>query len=157
MHENTGVCQVTEISEMAPAGKGSEQLYYFLEPVFQKSSKIFTPVDAKVRIRDVSSKADMTELLNSADDIEIVEEEDNKVRQEIFKEMLDAFDPHILARVVKTVYIRKQRRIADGKKVMSSDERMLQIAGKKLFEEMAFSLGLEKEKVEAEFFGRIAF
>ena len=48
MHENSGVCQVTEISEMALTGKGSEQLYYSLTPVFQKGSKIFTPVEAKV-------------------------------------------------------------------------------------------------------------
>ena len=155
MHENSGVCQVTDISEMALTGKGSEQLYYSLTPVFQKGSKIFTPVEAKVRIRDVKSEEEMKELLDEAKDIEIIEEENNKVRAEIFKEMIDAFDPHVLAKVVKTVYVRKQRRIAAGKKVMSSDERVMQVAGKKLFEEMAFAMQKERSEVEAAFFGCI--
>ncbi|MBO6214486.1 MAG: CarD family transcriptional regulator [Lachnospiraceae bacterium] len=155
MHENSGVCEVVEISEKALAGRGSEQLYYSLVPVFQKSSKVFTPVEAKVRIRDVKSKKDMQALLEQVPEIEIVEEENNKIRAEIFKEMIDSFDPTVLAKVVKTVYIRKKRRIAAGKKVMSSDERVMQVAGKKLFEEMAFALQKGREEVEAAFFGYI--
>ena len=155
MHENSGVCQVTEISEMALTGKGSEQLYYSLTPVFQKGSRVFTPVEAKIRIRDVKSKKEMNEILKDVPNIEIIEEENNKVRAEIFKEMIDAFDPQVLAKVVKTVYVRKLRRIAAGKKVMSSDERVMQVAGKKLFEEMAFALEKERSEVEAAFFGCI--
>ena len=79
MHENSGVCQVTEISEMALAGKGSEQMYYSLVPVFQKGSKIFTPVDAKVRIRDVKTKTEMKKLLDDAPNIEIIDRKSTRL------------------------------------------------------------------------------
>jgi CarD family transcriptional regulator len=43
-------------------------------------------------------------------------------------------------------------RIASGKKVMSSDEKILQSAGKKLFQEMAFALDEEPTQIEDAFF-----
>ncbi|SFT58450.1 transcriptional regulator, CarD family [Lachnospiraceae bacterium XBD2001] len=155
MHDTSGVCQITDISEMALQGKGSEKLYYLMTPIFQTGSRIFTPVDQAQRIRDVSSKADMEELIEAVPDLEIVEEDNNKVRTELFRDMMNQFDPTVLATVVKTVYIRKQRRIAAGKKVMSSDEKVMAVAGKKLFEEMAFALHEERAHVEELFFGRL--
>ncbi len=155
MHDTSGVCQITDISEMALQGKGSEKLYYLMSPIFQTSSRIFTPVDQAQRIRNVSSRADMEQLIDHVPDLEIVEEENNKVRTELFRNMMNQFDPTVLATVVKTVYIRKQRRIAAGKKVMSSDEKVMAVAGKKLFEEMAFALQDERSHVEEMFFGRL--
>ena len=155
MHDTSGVCQITDISEMALQGKGSEKLYYLMSPIFQTSSRIFTPVDQAQRIRNVSSRADMEQLIDHVPDLEIVEEENNKVRTELFRDMMNQFDPTVLATVVKTVYIRKQRRIAAGKKVMSSDEKVMAVAGKKLFEEMAFALQEERSHVEEMFFGRL--
>ena len=61
------------------------------------------------------------------------------------------FTPNSVARVVKTVLIRKWIRIASGKKVMAQDEKMLSIAGKKLYEEMAFSLGIDISEAQARF------
>ncbi len=97
----------------------------------------------------------MEQLIDHVPDLEIVEEENNKVRTELFRDMMNQFDPTVLATVVKTVYIRKQRRIAAGKKVMSSDEKVMAVAGKKLFEEMAFALQEERSHVEEMFFGRL--
>ena len=50
------------------------------------------------------------------------------------------FTPESMARVVKTVLIRKWNRIAAGKKVMAMDEKILNLAGRKLYEEMAFAM-----------------
>ena len=43
----------------------------------------------------------------------------------------------------------------NGKKAMSQDERFLQLAGKKLFDEMAFVLNQKHEVVESAFFATI--
>ena len=51
------------------------------------------------------------------------------------------FTPEAMASVVKTVLLRKWQRIASGKKVMALDEKTLSVAGRKLYEEMAFSMG----------------
>ena len=146
MHESAGVCQVAAIKELALQGKGTEKMYYELDPVFQHDSQVITPVDDKMhRLRDVKS----------ADEMEVIQEKNERVRQEKMKEQIALFDPRPLAGVVKTVYLRKRARLASGKKSMSSDERVLQSAGKKLFEEMAFAMQEDIVKVRDNFFRRL--
>ena len=68
--------------------------------------------------------------------------------QEKFKEVMSEFTPEALARVVKTVLIRKWQRIESGKKVMALDEKILSVAGRKLYEEMAFAMGKDIPSVQ---------
>lgn len=153
MHESSGVCQVADIGEMALSGRGTEKMYYSLSPVFQTGSQVITPMDgARVRMRDVKSKEEMEELLESAQDLEVIWEDNDRARADKFKEHIAMFEPVELARVVKTVHIRKQMRLLAGKKVMSSDEKILQIAGKKLFEEMAFAMNEDVAEIEKKFY-----
>ena len=152
VHESSGVCQVVEISEMALSGRGSEKMYYSLEPVYQTGAQVITPVESKVRIRDVHTKDEMQKLMDSALDLPVVKEQNVRVLGDIFKEMMQQFDPRPLASVVKTVYLREQIRMASGKKIMSSDEKVMAIAGRKLFEEMAFALESDLDTVQKTFF-----
>ncbi len=153
MHESAGVCRVAAVEELALQGRGSEKMYYSLEPVFQTGSHVITPVEgAKVRIRDVKSKKEIENLLSSLDELEFIDENNDRARAEKFKEEISHFDPRPLAGVVKTAYLRKHMRIASGKKVMSSDEKVLQNAGKKLFEEMAFALKTDLDTAADRFY-----
>ena len=61
----------------------------------------------------------------------------------------------VYKRQVKTVYMRKKKRLIDGKKPMSQDERILQTVGEKLFEEMSFALKKDKSDVAKIFFEHI--
>lgn len=152
MHETNGVCSVDDIKEMALQGKGSEKMYYILVPVYHSKSQVITPVEStKARIRDVKSKNEMLELYDIVKDLDVIEADSDRQRGELYKEKIALFDPIELARVVKTVYLRRLSRLADGKKVMAQDEKMLDIAGKKLFEEMAFSFNEDVEDVREKF------
>ncbi len=152
MHETNGVCTVEEVKEMALQGKGSEKLYYILNPVYQTKSQVVTPVESvKSRVRDVKSREEMEKLVDIVQDLDVIEADNDRQRGEVYKERIAMFEPLELARIVKTVYLRRLARIADGKKVMAQDEKMLDIAGKKLFEEMAFSFGEEIENVRTRF------
>lgn len=156
VHENDGVCEVIEISEKALQGKGSERLYYSLEPISSRGSVIITPVDTKVRIRDVAGPDQIEDVLNRVSGLAIIEEENSRARGELYKEEISKFSMESLARVLKTVYFRRELRLAQGKKVMSSDEKVYTVAAKKLFEEMAFSTGKDVSEIEEEFFLRLA-
>ena len=79
VHESSGVCQVVEISEMALSGRGSEKMYYSLEPVYQTGAQVITPVESKVRIRDVHTKDEMQKLMDSALDLPVVKEQNVRV------------------------------------------------------------------------------
>lgn len=151
MHEKSGVCVVEDISVKAMSGKGSEKKYYSLRPLFDKDSIVLTPVDSKVRMRDVMSSDDIAALLNKVPQLPFIEEKNPRVITEIFKAKISSFDIAELATVVKSIYIRKEIRIAKGKKAMSSDEKIMQFAGKRLFEEMAFVLHEDVKEAEEAF------
>ena len=149
VHENSGVCRVEEISEMAMSGRGSEKLYYTLVPKLEESSHIYTLVDApKVRVRQVMSREEIEQLLNLIPDVEIRWEKNDKVRTLRYKEALAAFEPEKLLEVIKTIYWGKQKRLKEGKKILTGDERYYQIAGRKLYDEIAFALEIDIKQAE---------
>ena len=142
VHEGSGVCQIEDIDDMELMGKGSRKTYYCMSPVFKAGAKVFTPITGStVRLRPVAEAETFTKILENIDDIKCIEEPNERVLQERFKEVMSEFTPEAMASVVKTVLIRKWQRIAAGKKVMAIDEKVLSLAGRKLYEEMAFSMG----------------
>ena len=123
-------------------GKGSRKTYYCMAPVFKAGAKVFTPtVGSTVRLRPVAEAETFTRILEHIDDIQCLEEPNDRALQERFKEVMAEFTPEAMASVVKTVLLRKWQRIQSGKKVMALDEKTLNVAGRKLYEEMAFSMG----------------
>lgn len=142
VHEGSGVCQVEDIDDMELMGKGSRKTYYCMSPVFKAGAKVFTPiVGSTVRLRPVAGLDTFTRILDNIDDIECIEEANERTLQDKFKAVMAEFTPESMASVVKTVLIRKWNRIAAGKKVMAMDEKVLNVAGRKLYEEMAFAMG----------------
>lgn len=51
--------------------------------------------------------------------------------------------------IIKTLYLRKQDRLKEGKKVLSSDEQYLRKAEELLYGEMSLALSIPKEEVES--------
>ena len=73
---------------------------------------------------------------------------DEKQRESQYKETLRKCDCRELLRIIKTIYQRMQARIAEGKKVTSSDERYFQLAEDRLYGEFAIALGIERDQVK---------
>lgn len=153
--ERAGVCQVDEISEKALMGKGSEKMYYSLHPVFEKDSRFLTPVNSKVRMRDLQTPEEIDRLFDRLPEIEFIDEKNPRAISEIFKKKIAEFTPDSLASVVKTIYLRQQMRMAAGKKAMLSDEKIMNSAGRKLFEEIAFVRRCEPAAAEKAFYDRL--
>lgn len=142
VHEGSGVCQIEDIDDMELMGKGSRKTYYCMSPVFKAGAKVFTPiVGGAARLRPVAGLDVFTRILDNIDDVKCIEESNERALQEKIKEVMAEFTPESMARVVKTVLIRKWNRIASGKKVMAMDEKVLNLAGHKFYEEMAFAMG----------------
>ncbi|MCF0128351.1 MAG: CarD family transcriptional regulator [Pseudobutyrivibrio sp.] len=149
VHETSGICRIEDIDDLELMGKGSLKTYYVMSAVFKPSAKVFTPVEgSSVRLRQIASQTEITELLDSIKDIPVIKEPNDRLRQELFKETLSEFTLSSLAIIVKTVLLRKSARVSMGKKVMASDEKTLALAGRKLYEEMAFSLNKDLDEVQ---------
>lgn len=155
VHGNNGVCRVEEIQEMVGMGT-QKRTYYILVPIYSTGSKLFVPTDSnKVVMRSVMTKKEAEKLLEDWDKIETLWIENDKKREEVYKEALRSCDSRQWVRLIKTSYQRNQARIKIGKKATTSDERYLHMAEDNLFGELAIPFEMTKGEAEDFFVSRI--
>ncbi len=156
VYGNAGVCRVEAIGPM-DFGQANSKDYYTLCPVYQRGSQVFTPVDNdKVIMRPVMSDDEARELIDSIADIDTLVIEDEKKREDTYKEAIRTCEPREWVSVIKTLHDRTEKRIHQGKKATSSDEKYMHIAKENLHGELAFALQIPKDKVEEFILSRIS-
>lgn len=149
VYGGNGVCKVNEIGTLDIGGIDKEKLYYTLEPLYSKSSKVYTPIDnVKVIMRNILSKEEARVLIDDIPNIETIWAADDKKTEAVYKESMKMYDCREWIKIIKTLYLKKQERIEQGKKITNTDERYLQIAENSLYGELAITLGMSKDKVE---------
>lgn len=149
VYGNTGVCRVEKIGRPDLAGVPEGVDYYTLSPYYSQNSKIFTPCDnEKVVMRPVISKKEARKLVREIPSIQLLIITDEKKREECYKETMRTCDCREFVSIIKTIYTRKQERLAEGKKVTASDEKYFSMAEDKLYGELAIALEMEKNKVK---------
>lgn len=149
IYGNNGVCKVVEIGPIQLSEQNTDKLYYTLEPVYEKGSKVYTPVgNKKVLMRGVISKDKALELIDNIPVVEFDMDLTDKQREKTIKESLRSIDCEEWIRVLKSLYYRKQERLVNDKKMTSSDEKFLQEVEDCLYGELSISLDLEKDEVE---------
>lgn len=144
---NNGICEIKDIVSMNISGSNKD--YYLLVPVEEKTAKIYIPVDnATQRIRCTMSEEEVWSLIRGIKDIPEVYIDNEKEREKIYKEALSSLDPKQLISIIKTLYLRRQKRLDEGKKTTAVDERYFKLAEKYLHAEIAYVLGVEKSEVQ---------
>lgn len=130
------VCNIENIKEI------NEKNYYVLEPVNDKSLKITIPVENSDEvIRNVISKHDAEELINSITNIDIIKTNDKLLENE-YKELLKTGRLEDLIKIIKTTYLRNENRIENHKKISEKDDNYFNKAENLLYSELSISLGL---------------
>ncbi len=144
-----GVCRVVDITDNPIDRLDKKRKYYILEPVFEKTSTIYTPVDnEKIIMRRIMNKEEAQKLIEHIQEIETVWIQEEKRREQTYKDAIRTYDSRSLVQIIKTLYLRKKVRINAGKKVLSSDEQYLRKAEELLYSEMSLALAIPKEQVE---------
>ena len=144
-----GVCRVIDITDNPIDRMDKEKKYYVLEPVFEKASTIYTPVNNdKIVMRRIMNKDEAEKLIEHITEIDTVWIQEEKRREQTYKDAIRTYDSKSLVQIIKTLYQRKKSRINEGKKVLSSDELYLHKAEELLYSEMSLALAIPKEKVE---------
>ena len=70
-----------------------------------------------------------------------------KIREQSYKEAVKANDPEALVAIIKMIYQRKQKRLAQGKKCTTTDARYFQVAENLLYVELGIALGKPKQQI----------
>lgn len=143
-----GVCEITNVGTLKMPMADQEKLYYTLRPVYHKESSVYAPVEnRKIVMRSVITKEEAENLIQNIPRIETVWIVNEKAREVQFKEAMQTCDCEELVKIIKTLYLRKQQRLGSGKKVTVVDEKYFRQAEDKLYEELAYALGMEKKQV----------
>ena len=147
---NHGVCRVEKVGPLSSSVAERDRIYYTLTPLYERGSVVFTPVDnQKMVIRPVISREEALELIDGMREAEGLGIQDEKKREEGYKEALKSCRAEELVKVIKTIYARRRSRAARGKKATDADSRYFKLAEVYLYGELAVSLGLERDQVKA--------
>lgn len=149
IYGTSGVCRIEDITTMNMASVPKDKLFYVLSPSSQKGGRIFTPVDSqKTIMRRVLSKEEAAELIDEIPRIEELWITNEKQREEKYKECMRSGDCREWIKIIKTLYLRKLERTAQGKKITATDERYLKMAEDYLYSELEIPLGIPKNEME---------
>ncbi|SHK27301.1 transcriptional regulator, CarD family [Clostridium cavendishii DSM 21758] len=149
VYGGNGVCKVLGIGTPSINGADKERQYYRLKPIYENGSIIYTPVDnEKVVMRRIISKEEAKALINNITSMEVLYFEDDKMRQEKYKEVMHTYDCMELIKIIKTSYLRKEERLAEGKRNTATDDKYLKMAEECLYGEFAIALDMPKDQVK---------
>ena len=149
IYGNKGVCEVTDISKIAISGASRDRLYYVLQPAQDKEGRIFTPVDGqKTEMRRILNRKEAAELIDSIPSIGNLWVADERQRELNYKQAVNSCDCREWIKIIKTLWLRNQQRLSQGKKITAMDRKYFKMAEDNLYGELSVSLEIPKEKME---------
>ena len=113
-----------------------------------EKEKIYVPVSSSdSRLRLCLTKEEAWNLIKRIPEIPTAWTNNEKMREQNYKAAIKANDPETLAVIIKMIYERKQKRLAQGKKCTATDARYFQMAENLLYMELGVALGKPKEEI----------
>lgn len=149
VYGNTGICKIEEITTLDMPGMDNGKMYYVMTAIYGNCSKCFVPVDnTKVILREVINKDRAEEIIDNINNIPNISIDNDKLREEKYKELMKQCDCQSFITIIQTVIARKKERLDQGKKLTATDERYYRMAMQYLCSELAFVLGVSPIEIE---------
>ena len=144
----TGICKIEDILYLDPKGEKEGKLYYLMKPVEDEKEKIYVPVASTTSgLRLCLTKEEAWKLIERIPEIPTAWTNNERMREQKYKESVKANDPEALVAVIKMIYQRRQERLSQGRKYTATDSKYFQIAENLLYAELGVALGMPKEEV----------
>ena len=104
--------------------------------------------NTKVLMRKILSREEAEKLLEDIPEIEQIWIPNEKLREEQYKEVMRTCDCRQWIGMMKTLYRKRLRRLAPGRKFTAVDERYLKEAEEHLYDELSLALGAGRQETE---------
>ena len=143
-----GLCKICDITERTFGKETSE--YYVLSPLSNEAETVFVPKNnEKVlkRMRPILSKERASELLEAAPSEYGEWVENDRERQQMYKQILLCGSSEDLLMMTRALYLHQIELLELGRKLHAADERFLKEAEKMLFEELAYVFNITVAEV----------
>lgn len=136
------VCEIVDIKE----NPFNHVMSYTLIPITDKSLKMNIPID-NASIRDLMTMDELNTLIQEIRDIPVIEVEDKQLEHE-YKRLLNEGTNYDLVQIIKTTYLRNQKRLENNKKISDKDHRYFEMAENYLYNEVAKVLNIDVESAK---------
>lgn len=145
---NKGVCTIEDITTLDISGVDKAKKYYILKPKYVTASTVYVPVDSAVTsMRNILTKEEAQELIKEIPDIPVLEVKNEKLVEQDYKACMKSNCCREWVKLIKTIYLRKQKRLEAGRKETAVDGKYFRIAEENLYGELAVALGMERSEV----------
>lgn len=150
IYGNNGICLIQDITTLNIPGVNKDRQYYLLKPVYASGSTVYTPVDtAETTLRHALSKDEADSLIRSIPDIPLIPLTDEKTLEKTYKEYMRSNNCKAWVQLIKTIYLRKERRLMKGYKATALDNRYFNLAETSLYGELSIALGKPRDEVKS--------
>jgi CarD family transcriptional regulator len=149
LYGGAGACTITGTCVKKFGDKGEKE-YYVLVPVHDSRTTLYVPVGnatLEAKMKKLLSAQEIEALIDSMPKEEPIWINDEKTRQESFKDILRSGDRRELIGMTKALYNHRQKMMARGRKLHMNDERVLKEAEKLICEEFAVVLDINPSEV----------
>lgn len=153
---NKGVCAVENVTTLDISGVDKERKYYILKPIYQTGSTLYVPVDAPGEMRSVMNRQEAEKLVDAIPEIPLLTITNDKLTEQTYRECMKRGNCEEWVKLLKTICVRKQKRLQAGRKVTALDAKYFQVAEQSLYGELAVALELSREAVESYVAGEIS-
>lgn len=148
MKANTGLCRIVDISHPEDMNIDGNKLYYRMVPLSDEKANIYVPVEKEnLTFRKMLNEDEAWEVIRNIPRMEAVEIVNDKQREQEYKKAISSCSPRAWVSIIKTMYVRKQQRSAQGKKSTSMDDRYFKLAEDYLYSELAHAIGKDKSEM----------
>lgn len=120
--------------------------YIVLVPKKDESQKIEIPVTSK-EIRNLLTKEEIEKIIKNMPKIKMISVEEKQLEQE-YKRLLKEGTHENLIKIIKTAYLRNEKRILNKRKIGDKDNYFLELAEKDLYYEFGTVLNLNLEQTK---------
>ena len=146
VYGSQGIMEIVDIKEEVV--DGSTKKYYVLSEYASSSdSQTYVPLENKRLVKSMRRLLTADEaraLISRADTFLPIEwQEDNRIRSEKFRKIIDSGDREKIIALIKAIYINGERRRKEGKKNYLADEGVVKRAEKMISSELSavFDIG----------------
>ncbi len=153
---NKGVCAIEDITTLDISGVDKKREYYILKPVYVPGSTVYVPVDAaKESMRKVLTREEAKQLIDTIPKIPLITITNDKLLEQEYRGCMKTNSCEEWIKIIKTIYLRKQKRLEAGRKVTAVDAKYFRIAEDNLYGELAVVLDIPRTEVEEYITGEI--
>ena len=144
LYGRTGVCRVEEIKTEGNA------VYYVLKPLYQTCSVTIPADSPKVFTRPILTPEAVHALIAKLPELEAQPYHNRNLNQlrAYYLSCMESHDCEDLARLAKSLHLKRQEALAQKKKFGAVDERFMNEAENLLFGEFAAVLNIPREDVQ---------